>query len=916
MKITYQWMTCLILLAVGSLPSPSMAEHRWVGFSELVHRAQVIFDGRVIDQVSWESDDGKMILTDVTFDLIDLVHADPQALAFIGDTITITMPGGTFGGRSLNVCTTPHLNHGERVLLCAYLDGKKHISPVVGGEQGVFRIMERGRQLEPIPTKGHAFGLLGIQGEHLHISPRIERIEGNEGVFFPPPRLAPMGRSLDHNPDPVATVLRGRGELMTLRQLKTAMQERLEIAFDARATTGSPPPQRLPIPAGKELNLEDRDADDPPVVSPLCVCGDHHFGAMYEIPPPGSVNRDDELYAMSHWHRFVNNLLWRDKDRDDACGINFENEIGVFADEEYFDDCWGDWDEIIPYGGDSPARAICFSWSAFGGCDQELIEIDTVYNTQHYWPPDYDRNEYRGVAMHELGHSWGFLRGDCAETYQYDQLTIMAGSLTRETFNGIHAADAYYIRGVYDYYLGPFGDVADIGCEDYVYIEGNSYGELCDQCQFPLEPGDEFTIKNILVESMSSAPVPATLYFVASEDEHLDWDEDIIIGTFGFDELPPFSSVNGDYTMSIPDYLPAGTHNLLIHVALYDFIDNDRNPENNTCMARLPLTIINNAASNDNCSSPQTITEGRWLVDNRWADTDGGTLPSCDDEFMYPMWHDVWYSYQSDCGGILELDTCTGQGFNTIIALYEDTGECPPDPNSMIACSNDSDLCTDYRSYLFTQIKANTPYRIRVGTPFPEDVGSPGGSMGQAVLNVNLYPGTLDGTPNDECVGAIQVDKGAHDFSTSCATNQDIMDPGLCTDDGVIHNDLWYSFTASCSGTARLTAFSQQFDTAIAVYDPGFACVNNVNALLGSACATADDPSPKVMLEVIAGQELLIRVGGQNPDDRGGASLQIGLIKRAPNDTSEEAILIEGDIVLDTTCALSEGMFHAGCSPI
>ena len=76
------------------------------------------------------------------------------------------------------------------------------------------------------------------------------------------------------------------------------------------------------------------------------------IGALYEIPPPGSINRDDGLYAMSHWNRFVNNWLWTYKDMDDPCGNNFENlRLGVFADEEFADDCFGiDWEDRIPYG--------------------------------------------------------------------------------------------------------------------------------------------------------------------------------------------------------------------------------------------------------------------------------------------------------------------------------------------------------------------------------------------------------------------------------------------------------------------------------------------------------------------------------------------------------------------------------------
>ena len=52
------------------------------------------------------------------------------------------------------------------------------------------------------------------------------------------------------------------------------------------------------------------------------------------------------------------------------------------------------------------------------------------------------------------------------------------------------------------------------------------------------------------------------------------------------------------------------------------------------------------------------------------------------------------------------------------------------------------------------------------------------------------------------------------------------------------------------------------------------------------------------MFEVEAGQELLIRIGGQDPDSQGGASLIAGLIQKAPNDYPADAIQIESNNVL------------------
>ena len=96
----------------------------------------------------------------------------------------------------------------------------------------------------------------------------------------------------------------------------------------------------------------------------------------------------------------------------------------------------------------------------------------------------------------------------------------------------------------------------------------------------------------------------------------LDEDEDILLGMFGFDEMPAFSSASGNYTMTIPDYLPPGNHYILLRSYIWDWFYNDRNPDNSTNnQFRGELRVTNTTPVNDNCNSSQAIGEGSWIVE-------------------------------------------------------------------------------------------------------------------------------------------------------------------------------------------------------------------------------------------------------------------------------------------------------------
>jgi hypothetical protein len=107
---------------------------------------------------------------------------------------------------------------------------------------------------------------------------------------------------------------------------------------------------------------------------------------------------------------------------------------------------------------------------------------------------------------------------------------------------------------------------------------------------------------------------------------------------------------------------------------------------------------------------------------------------------------------------------------------------------------------------------------------------------------------------NDDCSGAITVTDGvpAATFDTTDAT---FDGTGTC----MTSPNIWYQYTATCSGTATIDLCGSSYDTKLAVYD-GFTCDP-----LGPELGCNDDScglQSLLEIPVTAGDELLIEVGG------------------------------------------------------
>ncbi|MCH2154239.1 MAG: hypothetical protein MK089_12945, partial [Phycisphaerales bacterium] len=582
----------LIFLILGSLTWPAMAEHRWVGFSELVHRAHVIFDGRVIDQVCWESDDGKTISTDVTFDLIDLVHADPKTLAHIGETITITMPGGTVGPRTMTASDGHHFEHGQRILACVRVGTTGALSSIVGGDQGVFVVRERGPRHEPIPTKSYHHGILGIQDNRIHVSPKIDRLERDLAYFHAPMGIAPMLKSRDHNPDPTPIRHRRRGALLSLPQFKDAIHAELGQPMVASNPLSASRSSRFPLRAEDAFDQQELLERSQPLVSSgsagdgrseygdvidLCVCGSQDLPMVFEYWE-GAWWHEIDLKSMSHFSRFVSDDMYHCIPSDGMSYPNGDNEILGICTDEFLAE--GDWEPLWNEPGNS---AVGRCWIGLSGCDSgDIWSTDVGYNGylnhtnnhQQFLESNADVNipglsYLPGTSLHEFGHTWGLMSGEsygCDETYSYTSLSVMAHGSLLEQADGIHAADAYFVRANHDDQVNLI-PVADIGCEQYSYSEGQAYDcriNGYESSAVPVEHGDQVTISNILFESMSSSFLPVTLAFYASRDRHLDEDEDALLGAYSYDDFLPYGTAQGDFTVTIPESMGPGEHHVIM----------------------------------------------------------------------------------------------------------------------------------------------------------------------------------------------------------------------------------------------------------------------------------------------------------------------------------------------------------------
>lgn len=183
-------------------------------------------------------------------------------------------------------------------------------------------------------------------------------------------------------------------------------------------------------------------------------------------------------------------------------------------------------------------------------------------------------------------------------------------------------------------------------------------------------------------------------------------------------------------------------------------------------------------------------------------------------------------------------------------------------------------------------------------------------------------PGAFNAIPNDNLVDALPISVGDTGFCTLGATTDgQANDPLVCGDlvgaDQQIHNDIWYCFTADCSGDYSLSTCNQaDFDTRLAVYDGcGSDDPNLVIACNDDDTANCAGFTSQLTFTASGGNTYLIRVGGFSAAQSGTGTLSLDLGGNNFCDGAE--VIFEGLTPFDTTCATTDGIAldPAVCDP-
>jgi hypothetical protein len=125
--------------------------------------------------------------------------------------------------------------------------------------------------------------------------------------------------------------------------------------------------------------------------------------------------------------------------------------------------------------------------------------------------------------------------------------------------------------------------------------------------------------------------------------------------------------------------------------------------------------------------------------------------------------------------------------------------------------------------------------------------------------------------PNDDCTAATALIEGVFGFTTLGSSTDGPTNCG-----GSLLNDIWFIYTASCSGTITFsTCNTTNFNPQMAIYPGSSPCPPAVDSFLAcDAGSCSGSGEPEIFLDAIAGEDYLIQIGGFN-GERGDGTLTI-----------------------------------------
>lgn len=262
--------------------------------------------------------------------------------------------------------------------------------------------------------------------------------------------------------------------------------------------------------------------------------------------------------------------------------------------------------------------------------------------------------------------------------------------------------------------------------------------------------------------------------------------------------------------------------------------------------------------ANDDCEGAIQISDGDISIDTTFATTDGESHATC--QWDGQTYNDVWYTYVATCTGSLSISTCNQADYDTDLVLYSGPG-C--DALALVDCNDDASGCAGYSSKLVKNVVEGDEFYIRVGGYSDSDSGT-------ATLSITC---DLIVPTNDDCADAIWVSSGNVFVDTQLATTDGNAhaECEVAGDGGVTVNDIWFLWTADCSGIVEIsTCDTVNYDSDLVLYEWDGECGDLADPYAcnddGTGCSGY---SSLLSADVEGGQDYLIRVGGWNGSQAG-----------------------------------------------
>jgi len=289
--------------------------------------------------------------------------------------------------------------------------------------------------------------------------------------------------------------------------------------------------------------------------------------------------------------------------------------------------------------------------------------------------------------------------------------------------------------------------------------------------------------------------------------------------------------------------------------------------------------------ANDFCADALEIFDGDTAYSTVDATTDGPQSDDC--QFDGQTYHDVWYTYTATCTGTLTVSTCGTTDYDSDLVVY-DGEDCGNLAASLLGCQDDLSGCDGFTSMVDVPVTVGNAYLVRIG-------GFNDGDFGTGMVNLTCTPDGGGGPANDDCADATAIFDGDTAYSTIDATT-DGPQSDDCMFDGQTYHDIWYAYTATCTGTLTVsTCGTTDYDSDLVVYD-GTDCANLGTSLLGCNDDTSgcDGFTSMIGVPVTEGNSYLIRIGGFNDGDFGTGTVnltcEIDVPMGPPNDECDGAI--------------------------